>query len=320
MRIIKGNVIIETRYQMNNTIFDDVFRTMIEKMPYLAVPLINEVFHTSYPQDVPIVQLRNEHQQENGEIITDSCLKIGGKLYHIECQSVDDTTMAIRMIEYDFSIAVENAQKLGRRYRIEFPKSCVLYLRSGNNTPDFLEVEMTLSDEHTLLYRIPTIKLEGYTKDSIFEKDLLMLLPFYIMRYEKDIHEMSENPELFQNLLNEYEEIRSNLIKELSGEDKATLYMDLNKLIIKIADYICQSEEVVRKGIGEIMGGKVLELESERLLAEGKAIGEAEGETKGEERLSVLINRLILDGRSTEIQSVVTNAEIRKQMYKEYGI
>ena len=96
--------------------------------------------------------------------------------------------------------------------------------------------------------------------------------------------------------------------------------MDLNKLIIKIADYICQSEEVVRKGIGEIMGGKVLELESERLLAEGKAIGEAEGETKGEERLSVLINRLILDGRSTEIQSVVTNAEIRKQMYKEYGI
>ena len=305
---------------MNNTIFDDVFRTMIEKMPYLAVPLINEVFHTSYPHDVPIVQLRNEHQQENGEIITDSCLKIGGKLYHIECQSLDDTTMAIRMIEYDFSIAVENAQKQGRRYRMDFPKSCVLYLRSGNNTPDFLEVEMALANGNIVLYQIPTIKLETYTKDGIFEKKLLMLLPFYIMRYEKDIHEMSENPELFQCLLNEYEEIRINLVKELSGADKAALYMDLNKLIIKIADYICQSEEVVRKGIGEVMGGKVLELESERLLAEGKAIGEAEGETKGEERLSVLINRLILDGRSTEIQSVVTNAEIRKQMYKEYGI
>ena len=127
---------------------------------------------------------------------------------------------------------------------------------------------------------------------------------------------MSENPELFQCLLNEYEEIRTNLIKELSGVDKAALYMDLNKLIIKIADYICQSEEVVRKGIGEVMGGKVLELESERLRAEGKAIGEI----RGEERLSVLINRLILDGRSAEIQSVVTNAEIRKQMYKEYGM
>jgi len=33
---------------MNNTIFDDVFRTMIEKMPYLAVPLINEVLKRIY--------------------------------------------------------------------------------------------------------------------------------------------------------------------------------------------------------------------------------------------------------------------------------
>ena len=309
---------------MNNTIFDDVFRTMIEKMPYLAVPLINEVFHTSYPQDVPIIQLRNEHQQENGEIITDSCLKIGDKLYHIECQSTDDTTMAIRMIEYDFSIAVENAHKQGRRYRMDFPRSCVLYLRSGNNTPDFLGVEMALADGNIVLYQISTIKLETYTKDSIFEKNLLMLLPFYIMRYEKNIHEMSENPELFQCLLNEYEEIRTNLVKELSGADKAALYMDLNKLIIKIADYICQSEEVVRKGIGDVMGGKVLELESERLRAEGEKIGEIKGEirgeAKGEERLSILINRLILDGRSAEIKSVVTNAEIRKQMYKEYGM
>lgn len=105
---------------MNNTIFDDVFRTMIEKMPYLAVPLINEVFHTSYPQDVPIIQLRNEHQQENGEIITDSCLKIGDKLYHIECQSTDDTTMAIRMIEYDFSIAVEKCAQTGTQIQDGF--------------------------------------------------------------------------------------------------------------------------------------------------------------------------------------------------------
>jgi len=203
---------------------------------------------------------------------------------------------------------------------MDFPKSCVLYLRSGKNTPDFLEIEMVLSDENIVHYRVPTMKLETYTRDSIFEKNLLMLLPFYIMRYEKDIHEMSENPEMFQSLLNDYEEIRINLERELSGADKTALYMNLNKLIIKIADYICRNEKTVRKGIGEIMGGKVLELESERLLAEGKAIGEAEGETKGEERLSVLINRLILDGRSTEIQSVVTNAEIRKQMYKEYGI
>ena len=140
-----------------------VFRLIVFYFPQLAVPLINEVFQTSYPEDVEIIQLRNEHHQENGEIITDSCLRIGRKLYHIECQSVDDTTMAIRMIEYDFAIALDSARKYGRRYRMEFPKSCVLYLRSGKNTPDFLKVEVVFPDGKIQVYRIPTVKLDEYT-------------------------------------------------------------------------------------------------------------------------------------------------------------
>ena len=293
---------------MNNTIFDDVFRTMIEKMSYLAVPLINEVFHTSYPEDVKITQLRNEHQQKDGEIITDSCLLIGKKMYHIECQSTDDTTMAIRMIEYDFAIAVENAEKQGRRYRIEFPRSCVLFLRSSGNTPDYLEADVIFPDGKTHVYSIPAIKMADYTKDHIFEKNLLMLLPFYIMRYEKKKHDMRKNLELLQILLDEYDEIRINLEKELTETGKAELYTNLTKLIVKIADHIFEKEEDIRKGIGDVMGGKVLELESERLKAEGKA------------RLGDLINRLIQDQRMEEIQIASTDPEKREQLYKEYGI
>ena len=281
---------------------------MIEKMPYLAVPLINEVFHTSYPEDVKITQLRNEHQQKDGEIITDSCLLIGKKMYHIECQSTDDTTMAIRMIEYDFAIAVENAEKQGRRYRIEFPRSCVLFLRSSGNTPDYLEADVIFPDGKTHVYSIPAIKMADYTKDHIFEKNLLMLLPFYIMRYEKKKHDMRKNLELLQILLDEYDEIRINLEKELTETGKAELYTNLTKLIVKIADHIFEKEGDIRKGIGDVMGGKVLELESERLKAEGEA------------RLGDLINRLIQDQRMEEIQMASTDPEKREQLYKEYGI
>jgi len=56
------------------------------------------------------------------------------------------------------------------------------------------------------------------------------------------------------------------------------------------------------------MGGKVLELESERLKAEGEA------------RLGDLINRLIQDQRMEEIQMASTDPEKREQLYKEYGI
>ena len=45
--------------------------------------------------------------------------------------------------------------------------------------------------------------------------------------------------------------------KELTETGKSELYTDLTKLIIKIADYIFRKEEDIRKGIGDIMGGKV---------------------------------------------------------------
>ena len=44
-----------------NTIFDDVFRTIAQKMPFLLIPLINEVFGTAYTEDQEFEQLRNEH-------------------------------------------------------------------------------------------------------------------------------------------------------------------------------------------------------------------------------------------------------------------
>ena len=89
---------------------------------------------------------------------------------------------------------------------------------------------------------------------------------------------------------------------------KSELYTNLTKLIVKIADYIFQKEEQVRKGIGDIMGGKVLELESERLKAEG------------ETRLGSLINRLIQDQRTEEIQAVSTDPKRREKLYKEYNL
>lgn len=304
----------------NNTIFDDVFRTMVEKMTYLVVPLINEVFHTSYPEDVKIVHLRNEHQMEDGELITDARLLIGDKVYHIECQSVDDTTMSIRMFEYDLAIALENRRKVGRRFFVEFPRSCVIYLRTTRNTPDVEEVELLFPDGQVCVYRVPTVKLERYTKDSIFEKNLLLLLPFYVMRYEDAAHTIGEDSEKLQGLLKEYEDIRINLEKELSTAGRSELYTDLNKLIIRISNYIFREEEKVRKGVDEIMGGKVLQLESERLREEGMAIGKAEGKAEGEARLSALINRLILEGRSDEIQKVVTDVNRRQELYSEYKL
>ena len=85
---------------------------------------------------------------------------------------------------------------------MEFPRSCVIYLRSTKNTPDVEEVELLLPDGQVCVYRVPTVKVERYTKDSIFEKNLLMLLPFYVMRYEESAHIIGEDSEKLRRLLN----------------------------------------------------------------------------------------------------------------------
>ena len=76
------------------------------------------------------------------------------------------------------------------------------------------------------------------------------------------------------------------------------------------------------------MGGKVLQLESERLLELGeargkiieKAEGKAEGEAIGEARVRMLINRLIADGRMDEIRRITDSAEACRELYKEDGL
>lgn len=98
---------------------------------------------------------------------------------------------------------------------------------------------------------------------------------------------MSENPQLFQELLNEYEVIRSKLEVEITESGRSELFSDLIGLITRISDHIFRNEEKVRKGIGEIMGGKVLELESERLerLQKRRKQRQKQLEKQGAERL-----------------------------------
>ena len=41
------------------------------------------------------------------------------------------------------------------------------------------------------------------------------------------------------------------------------------ELVFRIADYVFRDKEKVRKGFGDVMGGKILELESDKLIQRG---------------------------------------------------
>ena len=63
------------------------------------------------------------------------------------------------------------------------------------------------------------------------------------------------------------------------------------ELVIRIADYVFRDKEKVRKGFGDVMGGKVLELESDKLIQRGIEQGIAM-ERKKTEAAEAQIQRL----------------------------
>ena len=308
------DVTTETTREVHGTIFDDVFRTIAQKMPSLLIPLINEVFQTNYPEDIHFQQLRNEHYERLGKIITDSILQIEDCTYHLECQSSLDGRMVIRMFEYDFSIALELAQKNNEIFEIEFPQSCVLYIRNHRerSLPDYHEAIVKFADGQQIVYRVPILRAQNYTVDSIFEKRLLILLPYHILRYESFLKNSGSNTKKLEQLLTDYQKI-SDALEQCTDDQKSTLYIDMIALIEEIADYIIPKDnEKVRERLGDIMGGKILQLESERLLEKGQLLGEAKGRAIGQ-----------AEGRKTErieaIQNMIKYDVSKEKILQDYS-
>lgn len=156
-------------------------------------------------------------------------------------------------------------------YRMRFPNSAVIYLRRTEKTN--LCMEMIMPDENIIRYQTPVLCVQKYTKDEIFQKKLLFLLPFYIMRYEKNKKKINEDGTELKKLLEEYLSIERYLEQELLDRGREKAYRDLIELIEKIAEYIFAEEDSVKEGIGDIMGGKVLELQSDKLIKKGREEG-----------------------------------------------
>ena len=269
-------------------------------MPELVIPLINEVFGKNYPADIPITQMRNEHQTKSGEIITDSRLLIADKIYHIECQSTSDSKMVLRMIEYDFAISLEDAKMENGIYRMYFPHSCVIYLR-GKGRKDNLTLEIIMPDGQKLKYSLPAVYVEKYTRDTIFQKKLFLLLPYYIMRYEKQKEILDQDEEKLKILLDEYADIQRKLHESLLNQDMEEYYTDMVSFITKVSDYIFRDSEKTKKGLEKTMGGEVLELESEKLIRKGRQQGIQQGMQQGiETNIAETVIRMRNTGKFTE--------------------
>ena len=144
---------------------------------------------------------------------------------------------------------------------------------------------------------------------------LLIFLPYYIMRYEKAFHEIADSEEKIRELLLEYQEIIEQLdaVEEMKQEG---LMQDMIRLMRRIVDYQLRRERELRERMDEVMGGKVLELPSDKLREE-RAQGIAQGIAQGVKALVEVCREFGMSREDTE-ERIKTKFKLTSGRAQEY--
>ncbi len=266
--------------------YDNVFKTMKYKHKRLFISVINDIFKKNYPMDAKVEVLPSEgYLSEDGtadgsrkieEQVSDFVIRIGGEVYLLECQSYDDGSMAVRIAEYAFIAARQSASWDAGRAVIPMPRFSVIYVKRTDRTPETTKITFAFPDGQTVDYESENVILEKLTKEYIVEKKLFPYIPFYIARYEKDIV-------LEKNIDRAAEDLayfRDEMLRlygegELTAEELIDLAGFVNTIITHIADGNKNEGRLV-----EVMGGTVIETESERLMRQGIRQGIRQGQAK----------------------------------------
>lgn len=285
---------------MNNTTehtttpYDDVHRTMLNDCPKLIIPVVNEMFHKRHNDKETITVLNNEffvNKQDGKQIerITDTHFLIGAMRYHLECQSTADGTMMYRIFEYDSQIALQTGEVSDNKLTVKFPNTAILYLRHNRNTPDQMQIEIRVPGA-ACSYSVLVMKVQNYTIETIFEKKLFFLIPFHLFTYEQDFKVYEENPQKLNELTAVYEEIaeKLNVCEENDIIDTYTksMVVDMSK---KVLEHLAMKYSNVKKKVGAIMGGKILDYPAKTYKREGRR-----------ELLVELVQKKLAKGKSVE--------------------
>ena len=156
------------------------------------------------------------------------------------------------------------------------PEFSIIYVKRTQKTPKTTAITFTFPNGQTVTYESPNVILEEFTKEYIVEKRLFPYIPFYIARYEKEI--VSEGN--IEDAVKDLEYFRDELIRlykenELSDDELIDLKGFVNTIITHITNGNKNEERLVN-----IMGGTVIETESEKLIRQGIHQGIHEGEAK----------------------------------------
>ena len=294
--------------------YDDAFRTETNDAPHLVIPMVNEIFGEHFTGRAKVRFSPNEHylMQPDGAAkkrITDASftveegtfqgfLELAGedgnhRHYLWECEAkATNSRMLFRVFEYVTQVGLDQESRLeGNRLLVKIPRSAILFLRSNANTPDCMELVFE-TEQGTLGTKVHVVRMADYDVDTIFEKKLFLLLPFYLFRFERQFAEIEADGERVRELTGIFQDISRRLealVPEEGGEAGADPYglvdartrQILVEMTKKVARSLAAGFPNIQKGVLDVMGGQILDYEAKRIWNDGISIGRRAGKQEG---------------------------------------
>ena len=186
---------------LNERTYDSVFWTSVVKMTRFFIPLVNEAFGEHFSDDATISLKQNkrvlEHldgsfEQHEVDALAELSEADITKDYHFEIETWRDNTFAIRIAEYAAGAAYDSIELTENGVRMTIPYSAVIFLRSADTIPDRLRIEIDYPGGKTSYYA-PVMKVKDYSINDLFEKKLLLLLPFFGFNFDDKFEQMETN-------------------------------------------------------------------------------------------------------------------------------
>ena len=326
-RIDKSELNEDDKKLTNEQTYDSALAAMVSKLRQFIVPLVNEAFGEKFTQSTNVTLLNNKHvirrtddslDRRDSDIVIELkeiIEELVKKIYTFECEAWYGKTIVIRIAEYGSSIALETAEITDEGLILNIPNSAVIFLHPNESIPRMMKITYRGPNGAEMSYDVPTLQIKDYTIDELFEKQLLILIPFYLFKFSNEFDEMEENQEK-RKVIND-ELIKINQRLETLLEEKAIdtyQKMTIQSLLKRVSDRLVARYRNIKKEVDEIMTGAIARTQADDILEQGIE----QGIEQGQSNTAALFSFLFDNGKTEDAQKASKNPKLLKELLAQF--
>ncbi|MBP1993333.1 hypothetical protein [Paenibacillus eucommiae] len=249
----------ETGHRHEKIKLDQTLQQLFKLSNKVTIQLINGLFGESfYELDVTDIHYEDSRftldnlERLEADLYITLRTRAGVFRYHIEFQTLKDSSMIIRMFKYGLEKAIrdrnmEMVVKTGKVV-IKYPQQRVIFLEENKTISDTLSMHLRFDDGQELEYCVPVVKYWTYSAEELRARRLYALLPLQVFNVRAELKRIqrSKRPEEVkkQKILEQFQRLKDTIHKTLHMlnqlyEENELLFRDMEQMM-KAATYITE--------------------------------------------------------------------------------